>query len=100
MRCRRRIWEKVSAEDLERYSQTDYAGGVEQMKATTSELGKGGMPVARVAAAVRQALEAAKPKARYVLVNDYWRGWLLPKLVPTRMFDYVLTKQFGLTRSS
>jgi NAD(P)-dependent dehydrogenase (short-subunit alcohol dehydrogenase family) len=94
------IWEKVSAEDLERYRQTDYASGVEQMRATTSELGKGGMPVARVAAAVRKALEEPKPKARYVLVNDYWRGWLLPKIVPTGMFDYVLTKQFGLTRGS
>src|SRR5262245_27052444 len=94
------IWEKVSAEDLERFSQTDYAGGVATMRETTSELGKGGMPVARVATAVRQALEEAKPKPRYILVNDYWRGWLLPKLVPTRMFDYALTRQFGLTRSS
>jgi len=92
------IWDKVSAEDLERFSQTDYANGVAQMRATTSELGKHGMPVARVGAAVRQVLEDAKPKARHILVNDYWRGWLLPKLVPSRMFDYALTRQFGLTR--
>jgi NAD(P)-dependent dehydrogenase (short-subunit alcohol dehydrogenase family) len=93
------IWEKVSADDLERYAKTDYAGGVATMRTTTSELGKGGMPVARVAAAVRHALEHPKPKARQILVNDYWRGWLLPKLIPTRMFDYALTRQFGLTRS-
>jgi NAD(P)-dependent dehydrogenase (short-subunit alcohol dehydrogenase family) len=93
------IWDKMSAQDLERYAKTDYADGVAQMRATTSDLGKGGMPTKRVAKAVRHALEQPKPSARQVVVNDYWRGWLLPKLIPTRLFDWALTKQFGLTRS-
>lgn len=94
------IWEKVSAEDLARYAKTDYASGVAQMKATTSDLGKGGMPVSRVAQAVREALEQPKPKARRVLVNDYWRGWLLPKLIPSEVFDWAMTRQFGLSRTT
>jgi NAD(P)-dependent dehydrogenase (short-subunit alcohol dehydrogenase family) len=94
------IWEKVSDDDLARFAQTDYASGVAQMKATTSDLGKGGMPVKRVAEAVRQALEQPKPKPRHILVNDYWRGWLLPRLVPTQVFDWAMTKQFGLSRST
>ncbi len=94
------IWEKASEEDLARYEQTDYAPGVAQMRATAHDLGKGGMPVARVAREVRRALETPKPKARYVVVNDYLRGWLLPKLIPTRMFDYAMTRQFGLTRAA
>ena len=94
------IWEKASEDDLARFSKTDYAPGVAQMKATTAELGKGGMPVKRVSEAVRLALQATKPKPRYVLVNDYWRGWLLPKFIPTRMFDWAMVRQFGLTRSS
>jgi short-subunit dehydrogenase len=94
------IWAKMSDEDLARYAKTDYAGGVAQMKATASELGKDGMPVQRVADAVRRALEEPKPKARYIVVNDYWRGWLLPRLIPTRVFDWAMTRQFGLTRSS
>jgi hypothetical protein len=56
------------------------------------------MPVKRVAEAVHQALVKPKPKARYILVNDYWRGWLLPKLIPTSVFDYAMIRQFGLTR--
>jgi NAD(P)-dependent dehydrogenase (short-subunit alcohol dehydrogenase family) len=94
------IWTKTSEEDLARYAKTDYASGVAQMRVTTGELGKGGMPVKRVAEAVRHQLEIANPKPRYVLVNDYWRGWLLPKLIPTRVFDWAMTKQFGLTRST
>lgn len=94
------IWEKASEEDLARYSKTDYASGVAQMKATTSDLGKFGMPVKRVAEAVRVALETSKPKPRYILVNDYWRGWLLPKFIPTRTFDWAMIRQFGLTRSN
>ena len=94
------IWTKATSEDLTRFAQTDYASGVAQMKATTADLGKGGMPVKRVAEAVRLALETSKPKPRYILVNDYWRGWLLPKLIPTSMFDWAMIRQFGLTRSS
>jgi hypothetical protein len=93
------IWEKMSEEDLARYAQTDYAGGVTQMRATTSDLGKSGMPVQRVAGAIRQVLEHPNPKARQVVVNNYWRGWLLPKLIPTRLFDWAMVRQFGLTRS-
>jgi NAD(P)-dependent dehydrogenase (short-subunit alcohol dehydrogenase family) len=94
------IWGKMSAEDLARYAKTDYAEGVAQMKATTNELGQGGMPVRRVADVVRRALEEPKPKARYIVVNDYWRGWLLPRLIPARVFDWALIRQFGLTRST
>lgn len=94
------IWEKTSDEDLERYLQTDYASGVTQMKATASDLGKGGMPVTRIAASIRKAIETPKPKARYVVVSDYVRGWLLPRLIPSSVFDWAVTKQFGLTRSS
>jgi NAD(P)-dependent dehydrogenase (short-subunit alcohol dehydrogenase family) len=94
------IWGKASGEDLARYAQTDYASGVAQMQATTSDLGKGGMPVKRVANAVRQALERSKPKPRHIVVNNYWRGWLLPRFIPTQVFDWAMTRQFGLTRSS
>lgn len=93
------IWEKASEADLASYAQTDYAKGVAQMRATTSDLGKHGMPVSRVARSIRRALEQPKPKPRYVVVSDYWRGWLLPKLIPTRFFDYAMTRQFGLLRS-
>jgi NAD(P)-dependent dehydrogenase (short-subunit alcohol dehydrogenase family) len=92
------IWTKASGEDLTRYAATDYAQGVAQMKATTSELGLGGMPVKRVALAVKQALEQTKPKARYILVNDYWRGWVLPRLIPSSLFDWAMIRQFGLMR--
>jgi NAD(P)-dependent dehydrogenase (short-subunit alcohol dehydrogenase family) len=93
------MWGKLSAEDLERFSRTDYKNGVAQMRATTSELGQGGMPVKRVADALRQALEDPKPKARYILVNDFVRGWLLPRFIPGRLFDWAMTRQFGLSRS-
>jgi NAD(P)-dependent dehydrogenase (short-subunit alcohol dehydrogenase family) len=93
------IWGKASESDLARYARTDYASAVDQMKNTTADLGKLGMPAQRVAEAVRLALESANPKPRHILVNDYWRGWLLPKLIPTRMFDWAMIRQFGLVRS-
>jgi short-subunit dehydrogenase len=93
------IWQKVSDEDLARYAQTDYAGGVAQIRATTSDLSKAGMPVERVAHTVRRLLEQPKAKARQVLVNDYMRGWLLPRIIPARLFDWAVARQLGLTRT-
>ncbi len=91
------IWTKASAEDLARYDATDYAEGVKQMRQTTSEIAQTAMPVARIAHAIGAALEDPKPKARYLMVNNYWGGWLLPRLVPASWFDWALARQFGLT---
>lgn len=92
------IWDKMSEDDLARFAKTDYAPGVAQMRATTIDIGKRGMEATRVARAVRRALEHPNPKPRHIVVNDYWRGWLLPKLIPTRLFDWAMTRQFNLTR--
>lgn len=94
------IWTKASAEDLARFEQTDYAAAVKVMRQSTESFADSGMPVARVAKAVRVALEHPKPKVRYVMVNNYWAGWLLPRLLPKRWFDWALSRQFGLTPKS
>jgi NAD(P)-dependent dehydrogenase (short-subunit alcohol dehydrogenase family) len=91
------IWTKAVAEDLTRYATTDYAAGVKLMHKTTEEIAETAMPAARIARAVLVALEHPKPKTRYVLVNNYWGGWLLPRLFPRRWFDWALARQFDLT---
>lgn len=95
------IWEKAGQQALiERYAHTDYASGAAQMHQMTSRLGRDGMPVARVARAIRLALEASNPKARYVMANNWWLGWWLPRRLPTRWMDWVIAKQLGLTRKA
>ncbi len=90
------IWDKLDDEAVARYRQTDFGPSVEKMLSTRAKTGREGMSPARAAAAILTALEAPKPKARYLLVNDYWRGWLLPRLLPTRFFDGLIAQGLGL----
>ena len=90
------IWAKASEQDLARYARTDYAAAVAQMRAAAQEMGKGGLPAPQVSAAVAHALTTPKPKARYLMVNNYWMGWVLPRWLPTRLFDWAIAKQMGL----
>jgi NAD(P)-dependent dehydrogenase (short-subunit alcohol dehydrogenase family) len=90
------IWDKLDADAVERYRQTDYGHSLEKLLATTVQTGRSGMSPARAAAAIIKALETPKPQARYVVVNNYVRGWLVPRLLPTRLFDWAIAKQLGL----
>ena len=93
------MWEKAENLDIARYQTTDYAASVTQMHSTVRETRLTGMPVARVTQAIRQALEAPKPRTRYLLANSYWFGWVLPRWLPDRVFDRILSRQLGLART-
>lgn len=95
------IWEKPDQQALlERYAQTDYAASAAQMHEMATRLGSEGMPVERVARAIRLALETTSPKPRYVMANNWWLGWWLPRRLPTRWMDWVIAKQLGLTQTA
>jgi NAD(P)-dependent dehydrogenase (short-subunit alcohol dehydrogenase family) len=87
------IWQKAGAHDFERFADTDYAPALEEIRANVEKAGQHGMPVARVSRTVRLALEAEKPKTRYVLANSWWFGWFLPRWLPAEWMDRALARQ-------
>jgi NAD(P)-dependent dehydrogenase (short-subunit alcohol dehydrogenase family) len=92
------IWEKADQQALvERYTQTAYAESAAQMQQLAVRLGREGMPVERVGRAIRLALESSTLQPRYVLANNWWLGWWLPRRLPARWMDWVIARQFGLT---
>ncbi|CAN5765439.1 SDR family NAD(P)-dependent oxidoreductase [soil metagenome] len=92
------IWDKAEQLDMSRYTDTDYADILVRIHQTTVDLGRQGLPPGKVSAIIRLALESSRPKPRYVLANNRLLGWLLPQKLPTRWFDWLLARSFGLQR--
>jgi hypothetical protein len=45
------------------------------------------------------ALSTAKPKARYAVIKERFKNWILPRLLPARMLDVIVAKQLGFTKA-
>ena len=90
------IWDKAEQLDVDRYADTDYAVSAAKMQKTLVDLGRQGLPAEKISAIIRQALESPKPKARYVIANNFLVGWLLPQWLPTRWFDKMLGRSLDL----
>jgi hypothetical protein len=49
-----------------------------------------------VAELIARILSAKKPKARYMLVPKHFVEYTIPRLLPTRMLDYLMGKYLGI----
>ena len=64
------------------------------------DMGRAGDPPSKVGAFIHKALTAAKPKTRYAPVYGKFSNFTLPKMLPDRVLDWVVSKQVGLKRES
>jgi NAD(P)-dependent dehydrogenase (short-subunit alcohol dehydrogenase family) len=93
------MYDKGEKEDLSEFKSTEYWEAVQNFqKYIVNEARTNGLPPERLGEAVHVALSAAKPKARYAVVPQRFKNWILPRLLPTRMFDTYLAKQMGLKK--
>lgn len=84
---------KASA-SMEQYGRTDYAPILQKIAAQTiRERQQHAIPVAKVAATIVQALESPRPKTRYAIPRRWLTGWLLPRFLPDRWFDWLVARQ-------
>ncbi|WP_420643091.1 SDR family oxidoreductase [Candidatus Leptofilum sp.] len=92
------IWDKAQDLDVEPYKETSYAGMMEGMKKVFISQGRSGIPVEKVSEVIYEALTKEKPKTRYAIARKLLSGWLLPRYLPSRMFDNIIAKRLGLTK--
>jgi NAD(P)-dependent dehydrogenase (short-subunit alcohol dehydrogenase family) len=93
------MYDKGEKEDLSEFKPTEYWEAVQNFqKYIVTEARTNGLPPERIGEAVHVALTTAKPKARYAVVPQRFKNWILPRLLPVRMLDAYLAKQMGLTK--
>jgi NAD(P)-dependent dehydrogenase (short-subunit alcohol dehydrogenase family) len=93
------IWDKAESEGFaDKYKDTIYGPIASKFEQGFIAQGRRGIPVEVVAKTIRQALESEYPKTRYVLTNNPVFGWLIPRLLPDRWLDRIITSQVGLSR--
>lgn len=92
------IWDKAEKIDLEPYENTDYYENVKDFKDAFIKLGKEGMPPEKVASIVKKSLESKNPKTRYVISDKIFSEWILPRLLPDKIFDKLIIKEVGLKK--
>jgi NAD(P)-dependent dehydrogenase (short-subunit alcohol dehydrogenase family) len=93
------MYDKGEKEDLSEFKQTEYWESVQNFqKFIVTEARTNGLSPERLGEAVHVALSTAKPKARYAVIPQRLKNWTLPRLLPPRMLDAVVSKQMGLKK--
>jgi len=95
------MYDKGEKEDLSEFKPTAYWEAVQKFqKFIVTEARTNGLSPERLGEAVHVALSMAKPKARYAVIPQRFKNWILPRLLPVRMVDAQLAKMLGLTKPS
>jgi NAD(P)-dependent dehydrogenase (short-subunit alcohol dehydrogenase family) len=87
-------------EQVAQYAGTDYEPFSAKLQEEVAERERKAMPVERVTAVIRTALEAPNPKTRYPIPRKWLTGWLLPRLLPDRWFDKLVIRQLNQLRKT
>ena len=90
------ILDKAQAEDYAQYRHTAYASSLEGFRKAFIAEGRKGMPPRRIGEAVLKALTVSAPGTAYPVVHQKFKNWTLPQLLPKRVLDRLVAKQFGL----
>ncbi|MEM7151628.1 MAG: SDR family oxidoreductase [Myxococcota bacterium] len=92
------IWDKAEAADLSPYDGTDYADILKRFRANAVQAGRNSLETSHVTGPIVEALTSDKPRTRYPLPNNVWMGWRIPRLMPDRWADRMVTQRLGLRR--
>ncbi|MGO8920650.1 MAG: SDR family NAD(P)-dependent oxidoreductase [Stellaceae bacterium] len=95
------IWDKAERAGEGAYANTDYAAVLKTFLTYFVARGrKEGYPPERIGVAIHRALTVPNPRVRYAVVPNRFVNWTLPNLLPKRLVDRLIARQFGLTRRS
>ncbi|WP_310396952.1 SDR family NAD(P)-dependent oxidoreductase [Hymenobacter sp.] len=88
------IWDKGM--DLEPYRDTPYHGAAQRFAGFVNRTRAKGLTPEYVAGRLVGILETPRPRLRYGIAPDILRSWVIPRLIPARLFDWLLGKGIGL----
>jgi hypothetical protein len=94
------IWQKSEAGITERFRQTPYAEALDKFERYSLKEGASGYPPEVIGNAVWRALTARRPKIRYAIVPNRLTNWIIPRLMPMRILDKLVSRFMGIKRRS
>lgn len=89
------IWDKADEADFGRFDATVYGPAARKVQKYAVEGGRAAPGPERVAEAVLRALMAKRPPARIPVVTSSILGNTLPRLLPTRVLDWLIARRLG-----
>ncbi len=90
------IWDKAQDANFSRYNSTPYGASARRVQEWAADQSHSGAPVELVAKAVLRALDASHPPTRIRVVPNYLTDWMLPRMLPARLLDWLIAKRLGL----
>ena len=94
------IWDKAEDTDIEQYRNTDYYTVFERVLHLSKKTGERGMPAEQLGRLLLDILQSDSPKWRYAIVADRLTMWTLPRLLPARLLDKIMTRRFGFPKKA
>jgi NAD(P)-dependent dehydrogenase (short-subunit alcohol dehydrogenase family) len=94
------IWQKSEAGITERFRQTLYAEALDKFEKYSLKEGASGYPPEVIGTAVWRALTVPRPKIRYAIVPNRLTNWIIPRLMPMRILDKLVSRFMGIKRRS
>jgi NAD(P)-dependent dehydrogenase (short-subunit alcohol dehydrogenase family) len=94
------IWDKAEQVDISVYQKTEYASALESFRRYMIEGGRKGYSPERLGEIVWRALTTPRPPVRYgyAAVQHPLSSWVIPRLLPKRRVNAVITNNLGLKR--
>ncbi|MDM7983693.1 MAG: SDR family oxidoreductase [Maricaulis sp.] len=92
------IWAKSDEVDVSAYESSIFYDALVRLRNYMSKSGPEGFPPSKIADRVFRAFTDAKPRFRYAIVPQRFMNWSLPRMLPARKVDEIVTKRLGLHR--
>ena len=86
------IWDKAPSVDDNPFLKTEYESILRKFYKEIIIKGKQGLHSDVIAKKVKHIIERNKPRTRYVLTGSKFRDYILPGLLPDRLFDKLIAK--------
>jgi short-subunit dehydrogenase len=83
------IWDKGS---MDEFKNTRYIGSMVKFFTYFVNSGKNGMPLEKCSQRIVNIFENPKPKVRYTLVQNTFKEWTMPRMMPARLVDKFFLK--------
>ena len=90
------IWQKAEGKLLHEFPGTPYQRSLTKFVETAMKSGREGFPATKVAELIARILATKRPKARYTIIPNRFVEYTIPRLLPTRMLDYFMSKYLGI----